>query len=189
MLTNEEIKILYQKNKIGEKRKMNNGQYAEIIKYENAENIDVRFEDGYVKTNITYGQFKKGEVKNPYCPTLCGVGYIGETNTSENNKRLKSHSVWCDMLRRCYDVKFKQYKNYGGKGITVCDEWKCYANFKQWFDNNYYELEGENIQLDKDILIENNKIYSPTTCMFIPQYINDLFRSYKKENIIIYLLV
>ena len=78
------------------------------------------------------------------------------------------------MLERCYDTehsyKFPTYEN-----CIVCDEWLNYQNFARWFDINYYEIEGEVMCLDKDILFKGNKIYSPKTCIFVPRGINNLF--------------
>ena len=52
-------------NRVGEKRKMNNGQIAEIINYKHNTDLDVKFEDGTIVKNKNYGDFKKGEIKNP----------------------------------------------------------------------------------------------------------------------------
>lgn len=170
-------------NKVGEINRMNNGQLAEIIEYENKNNITIKFEDGTILSNIQYGNFKRGCVKNPYIPTLFGVGYVGNENTIDCcGNLLKSYIVWRNMLSRCYCNKDKHYNTYGDKGVTVCEEWHNYSNFKKWFDENHYELEGEIVDLDKDILVEGNKVYSPETCVFVPKRINCLFRSHKKEN-------
>ena len=78
------------------------------------------------------------------------------------------------MLMRCYYDKYqKKHPTY--KGCTVCEEWHNYSNFKNWYDENYYEIEGEQMALDKDILVKGNKTYSPNTCVFVPQNINTLF--------------
>jgi hypothetical protein len=50
-----------------------------------------------------------------------------------------------------------------------------YKNFKEWYKENWYEIEGERMALDKDILYKGNKIYSPENCIFVPQRINSLF--------------
>ena len=50
-----------------------------------------------------------------------------------------------------------------------------FQNFAEWYEENKYEVHGEKIHLDKDILIKGNKIYSPETCLLVPQRINDLF--------------
>ena len=83
------------------------------------------------------------------------------------------------MLARCYDPKYTQ-KHPTYKQCEVCEEWHNFQNFAQWFENNYYEIDKQVMNLDKDILIKENKIYSPETCVFVPQNINKLFT--KRDN-------
>lgn len=86
-----------------------------------------------------------------------------------NGGKIKSYDFWKSMLCRCYNPKYHLRKpTY--IGCSVCSEWLCFSNFKEWFDINYVE----GCQLDKDILIEGNKVYSPKSCRFIPGYINSL---------------
>ena len=59
--------------------------------------------------------------------------------------------------------------------MTCCEEWLNFQNFAQWYRDNYYEIEGERVALDKDILVKGNKIYSKESCIFVPQRINSLF--------------
>ena len=83
------------------------------------------------------------------------------------------------MLERCYNPNYKDNKpTY--KECKVCNEWLNYQNFAKWFEDNYYTIENEKVALDKDILIKNNKIYSPNTCIFVPVRINSLFL--KRQN-------
>ena len=78
------------------------------------------------------------------------------------------------MLLRCYDEKYhEKYPTY--KNCKVCEEWHNYTNFGDWFVDNYYEIEGQKMCLDKDILYKGNKVYSPNTCVFVPNNINVLF--------------
>ena len=78
------------------------------------------------------------------------------------------------MMQRCYDPKFhKKYPTY--INCEVCEEWHNYTNFGKWFNENYYEVSGEKMGLDKDILNKGNKIYSPENCIFVPNNINVLF--------------
>lgn len=85
------------------------------------------------------------------------------------------------MIKRCYDIKSKDYYQYGGKGCIVCGEWHNFQNFAKWYDDNYYTIEGKNMNLDKDILIKNNKIYSPNSCIIVPDDINKLFTKNNKN--------
>lgn len=69
------------------------------------------------------------------------------------------HRIWHSMYCRCYYKSTNQYKNYGGKGIEVCKEWKKdFMNFYNWAINNGYE---EHLTLDR---IDNNKGYYPENC-------------------------
>ena len=67
----------------------------------------------------------------------------------------------------------KKYPTY--IDCEVCEEFHNFQNFAEWYYDNYYEVEGERMELDKDILFKHNKIYSPETCIYVPQTINSLF--------------
>ena len=97
-----------------------------------------------------------------------GVNDIDEP-VKINGKPLKFYNTWKSMLKRCYSEKY-QAKNPTYVGCGVCDEWLVLSNFKVWFDANY----RTGMELDKDILIPSNKVYSPDTCQFVPHHINSL---------------
>ncbi len=85
------------------------------------------------------------------------------------------------MLERCYSEKYKE-DNKAYYGIaTVCEEWKCFQKFAEWYNDNKYEVDGR-LHLDKDILLRGNKIYSPDTCLLVPQRINMLFVTRPNKN-------
>lgn len=141
-----------------------------ITNYKNARDMEITFESGYI-TNSTYYLFKQGNILDPLYKTNYGVGYfgIGKYNTS-----IKAYYVWKDMFKRCYDPKYLlRFNTY--IGCTVCQEWHNYQNFGKWYDENYYKIDKFKMQLDKDILFKGNKIYSPDTCVFVPEQINYLF--------------
>ena len=71
------------------------------------------------------------------------------------------YSIWNHMLYRCYNKNFKQFSDYGGRGITVCEEWLDVKNFIDWVENKSNWEEG--LTLDR---INNNKGYSPDNCTF-----------------------
>jgi len=100
-----------------------------------------------------------------------GVGINNfEGNVSIKKKYIKSYIQWKNMLQRCYSKKYHEmHPTY--IGCTVCNEWLFFSNFKEWYDFNY----RNGYQLDKDILFNGNKIYSPNTCVFVPREINSLF--------------
>ena len=78
------------------------------------------------------------------------------------------------MHTRCYDKKYSdKYPTY--QSCTVCEKWHNFQNFAEWWHNNYYEIEGEIMDIDKDILVKGNKEYSFDTMIFVPHRINSLF--------------
>lgn len=106
--------------------------------------------------------------------TICNIG-IADGISMINYKPVKSYQVWANMISRCYDPKsLERQPTY--KGCSVCKEWLKYSTFKVWFDLNYVE----GYHLDKDILIFNNKEYSPNACRFVPMEINSLILDSRK---------
>jgi hypothetical protein len=87
----------------------------------------------------------------------------------------EAFSKWYNMIRRCYDNKYHKGKPSYEKA-TVCDEWKYFSQFKEWFDSNY--ISG--YHLDKDILCKGNKEYSPDKCCFVPNEINVMLTKSEK---------
>lgn len=161
---------------IKEIRYNNFGSKMIIENYNSYDDITVKFIDYGNLVHSRYDNFIRGKVKNPYDRSVKGVGYLGEGKykVTENGKMTKTYQKWVAMIRRCYDEEFQgNLKSY--KGCTVCDEWHNYQNFAAWYDENYYEIKNEKMSLDKDILIKGNKLYSPDTCIIVPQCINTLF--------------
>ena len=170
-------------NRVDEVNYNNFGSKMIIVKYNNNCDIDVYFpEYDCVVKHIGYKQFKKGWLRCPYEPRCYGVGYLGEGKykVSENGKLTKVYNTWKDMLRRCYDEKYQE-KHPTYNACEVCTEWHNFQAFAEWYENNYYQIEDEVISLDKDILSKGNKIYSPETCVFVPQNINTLFTKCDKS--------
>lgn len=147
-----------------------------IVEYNSYADIIVEFQDEYkTRVHTNYGSFKRNEVTNPYDKTLFNVGYLGEGKYEryKNGRNTKFYSCWSHMLKRCYDAYFLN-KHQSYIKCIVCKEWHCFQNFAEWFYENYYEIDNQRMDLDKDILIKGNKIYSPETCVFVPQRINKL---------------
>lgn len=89
------------------------------------------------------------------------------------------HRIWHSMYCRCYYSSTNQYKNYGGKGIKVCEEWKHdqgFINFYNWAINNGYD---DKLTLDR---IDNEKDYCPENC----RWSTPKFQSNHKTNNVYY---
>jgi hypothetical protein len=145
----------------------------EVVEYKNSQDILVKFDKGN-PIRTTWVHFCKGLIKNPYDRSVFGVGYIGEGDYSSKLNSTPQYKAWQSMLGRCYDKKLhERAPTY--KDCFVCDEWLNFQNFAKWYDENFYEVDGERMHLDKDILVKGNKVYSPGTCVFVPMSINNLF--------------
>lgn len=164
-------------DRVGEENYNNQGCLMKIIEYRKSNDITVEFQDEHkYRTNSRYDRFKSGNIKNIYAPFLkCSCNaYLGNTTSKIDKKNKKSYDVWNSMIQRCYLIAYQKHQpTY--IGCSVCDEWLCFENFEKWFEENYYEIPNEKVCLDKDILVKGNKIYSPNTCIFVPQNINSLF--------------
>lgn len=155
------------KDRQGEKFITNEGYSVEIIEYFGSHNCTIKFQNGFIVKNIQYAKLIIGNIRYPYHPTIHGVGYLG---VGKYQSTYIGYDVWSKMLARCYS------KNYMEKkptyiGCSVDERWYNFQVFAQWFEQRY----KKGFQLDKDILIKGNKIYSPETCCCVPSRINSLF--------------
>lgn len=163
--------------KIGKKFKNDTCSYI-ITKWYSYKNCTIVFNNGYIKENVNYSCLKGGNLTTPFCKTVVKVGFlgIGEYNP-KNNK--KCYIKWKSMLQRCYYNKYLLTKPSYNNCI-VDSKWHCFQNFAQWYYNNYNSKFMEKWELDKDLLSENNKIYSEETCVFLPPEINQLLKQIRK---------
>ncbi len=87
--------------------------------------------------------------------------------------------IWAGMKARCYNPKSISYKNYGAKGIKICEEWMCFENFHRWAMNNGY---ADNLQIDR---IDNLQGYFPENCRWVTVTEN-MRNQTKTRNITVY---
>lgn len=102
-----------------------------------------------------------------------GIGFNskGKYKPTQNGKRTKSYSVWRAMMERAYNPNYyKTQPTY--KGCSIDERWHDYQVFAEWYANNKHS--SQDYQLDKDLLVEGNKVYSPDTCCLVPQELNCL---------------
>lgn len=132
-------------------------------------------EHGYVVI-VTSSAIRSGSIKNPYRKSVYGIGYIGVGPYSagtKNNKTIE-YGVWSSMIRRCYDTATQTiHPTY--VGCLVCEEWHNFQNFAHWYHNTGYYAMG--YDLDKDLLVVGNNVYSPETCCMLPRHLNQLIRT------------
>jgi len=164
------------KDRTGEKYLTNQGYLVKVINYKNQLNCDIEFENGVILYNISFKQVKKGTIKNPYHPTIYNIGYhgIGLYKARVRGIKSKEYNAWTGMFTRCYNLKFqKKHPTY--RNIVICKEWHNFQIFAEWYEQNWKPWMDKTWQLDKDILVNGDKMYSSENCCLVPREINTLF--------------
>lgn len=111
---------------------------------------------------------KSGNTKSCGCISL-------DIRTTHGLSNSIFYTRWRDMRGRCTNPKHKSYKDYGGRGITICEEWLDVTNFIEWCDLTY--IEG--MSLDR---IDNDKGYSPENCRWTTRTIQSINQRTMKNN-------
>ena len=83
---------------------------------------------------------------------------------------------WENVKQRCLNPNHPSYHNYGGRGITLCDEWSDFLIFRDWATNNGY---NDSLELDR---VNNDGNYEPNNCRFVTHVANN----YNKRNNVLY---
>lgn len=174
-------------SRVGEIHKTANNTNIEIIStlkdIRGRTLYQIKFENGYI-SNAYYVNIKANKVKDIYAPSVCGKGFLGLAKYDKNSN-YKEYHIWRSILKRCYDNKSKDFKNYGGKGVTVCERWLCFEHFlkdirlvegynEELFYTSSIDLDKDMKQLDKPY---NKRIYSKETCIFLSKKDNSKYSS------------
>lgn len=105
--------------------------------------------------------------------------YIGRTINMVRFEKLnkdKQNSRYFNMKGRC--GKEYQDRNPRYYGTYMCKEWLGDKDaFYKWLDENYYEVDGEQMDIDKDILQYGNRQYHPDLCLIVPHIVNTFYEN------------
>lgn len=159
---------------IGEIFKTNAGKCM-VLEYRDTNNVRVKFlQTGWIGW-CSFGNLTKGRVKDPYHPTVFGIGYLGASTAQDAGGTKESYVTWANMLKRCYDP-VTQDKQPTYKYVQVETVWHDYSVFEKWHDENRAQYPAERpLALDSDLIPVSKgtgKHYSPDTCLLIPPRLN-----------------
>ena len=166
------------KDCIGKVCKSKSSGDFKILKYNDAKDVEIQFINTGFEMVARLGHIRNGNVKDPYAASVHGVGVTGTKYpiTVNGGVLTKEYILWKNMLQRCYnDTLKKKYPTY--KDCEVSENFKSYEYFYEWCHEQIgfgVDGNGNPFQLDKDLLIKGNKVYSESTCVFIPSEINSL---------------
>lgn len=107
---------------------------------------------------------------------ICGIAYDskGEFKIKANGRNSRAYSHWRNMIERCYGAN-RTARNKTYIDCSIDDAWLDFQDFARWFYNQKYSNSG--YHLDKDLLLPNNRLYSPDLCCFVPRELNVLMTS------------
>lgn len=157
---------------VGQVRNTNEGGSFTVIEFHSATNVIIRHNDehGHI-AKVSSDQVRNGNIRNPFYPTLYGVAYmgVGKHKAKIKGKNVQHYSVWTGAVCRCYcPVRLAKRPSYNG--CTLSKEFLCYQNFAEWYTT--HESYSLGYELDKDLLVKGNKIYSAETCTMLPRELN-----------------
>lgn len=164
--------MLEDKVLVGQVRNTNEGGSFTVIEFHSATNVIIRHNDehGHI-AKVSSCQVRNGNIRNPFYPTLHGVAYmgVGKHKAKINGKNVQHYSIWTGAVCRCYcPVRLAKRPSYNG--CTLSKEFLCYQNFAEWYTT--HESYGLGYELDKDLLVKGNKVYSAETCTMLPKELN-----------------
>lgn len=114
---------------------------------------------GKTTTVVAYS-LKNGSSKSCGCyHSECIAQTNKDTKTTHGGKKTRLYRIWNGMKQRCLNPNSKDYENYGGRGIRICEEWdRDFYEFQNWAIHNCYSSE---LSIDR---IDNNGNYEPSNC-------------------------
>ena len=155
----------------------NNSGNCVVVNYTNYDDVTVKFVETGYETKTRMDNLKLGKVKDYLHPSIYGKGILGE-GFKQSESQSYSFQLWKNMLKRCYsEVSFKKSPSY--EQCLTSETFNDYQQFKTWC-NRQLGFGNTGWELDKDILVKGNKIYSEDTCCFVPKEINLLLVKHDK---------
>ncbi len=178
--TNELLEPTDEDGLTGQKLQNNRGDWFTVIRKisqqgnKNSRYL-VQFENTTSLVEAFRSNLRRGQVADPYNITVFGQGCIGEYKERPSYYNT-AYNLWYNMMRRCYDTSIPEYYLYGGQGVFVDQQWRCFANFLRDIHDLVYFTQWtthpSQYDLDKDYFGASS--YSKNTCVFLPSKYNQV---------------
>lgn len=160
--------------------KTNNYGDVVVLEYNSTRDVIIKFINTGNVRKTAMSELRKGEIRdNEAFPVykVCVMDISKELNMVTGKP--KEYIVWNAMRQRCYNENTRK-ANERYKDVEISDCFKYYSNFKAWCDRQI-GFNKEGFELDKDILVKGNRVYSEDTCCFVPREINVVLTYRRKD--------
>lgn len=165
----------------GDIYKNNEGYLVKIVGFGEGRRTIVELNDGN-KFEVDSAYLKSGSFSNPFHRSVAGVGYFGVgpfVAKSQSDRHTVEYEDWNSMIKRCY-VRGELNTSYFDKEVSSV--WHCFQDFAAWATKQK-NFGAKGWDLEKDLLVKGNKIYSPETCVYLPREINSFIKRKRFNNL------
>lgn len=162
--------------KEGQEFRTNEGSLCKVVSFVGRLHVAVKFLDKYGHEAVVRAQhLHSGSVKNPYHPSVIGVGFIGSGRhkPSVDRKMTPEYEAWRGILTRCYSQEYHS-KRPTYVGCSVQSSWHDFQVFADWLVIQDGWRSGHKA-VDKDLSVRGNNVYAPEFCSVIPESLNSIF--------------
>ena len=158
----------------GQRFETNNCGEVEIISYKGHRCIGIRFLNTGYETVINASMLRKGSILDPYTRTTYSLGYLGEGEYSIKDN-MDCYSVWVGMFQLSYALHLPGV----AMGLRVHKSFHCFQSFSSWYYTQI-GIDCKGWQLTRFVKSEDNQVFGPSHCAFVPKSINLILQPQKE---------